>query len=67
MTMHPVSVEEVVDNGTRHIAYCRGGMPRIGLEITADGTIVVGHWLPDGVWQVLATSDPADDKEWPRG
>ena len=61
MTAHPVSTEENFDNGTRFIAYCRGGAPRVGLEITADGTIVVGQWLPDGSWKPLATSDPADD------
>lgn len=58
--MPKVTTEEHNDNGTRHINYCRGGNPVIGIEISPGGIMTVGRWLDDGRWIRLHTDIPEE-------
>lgn len=56
--MRKVTFEETTDNGTRFVTVARDGAPVIGLEITKDGAIIVGHWGDGETWKTLHTDTP---------
>ena len=56
-----VTIAETTDDGTRHMSINRDGTPVVGVEITPDGTIVVGYWINGEQWKTLLTDVPKED------
>ena len=56
-----VTFEETTADRTRFVTVTRDDTPVIGLEITPDGTIVVGYWINGEQWKTLLTDVPKED------